>query len=559
LEELKPVTSNQQPITSNQQPITSNQQPITSNQQHIYTPPMKHILFIVCLFTIRTSFSQDTTYWQQEVHYNIDVTLNDQKHTLKGLLNLEYINHSPDTLNFIWFHIWPNAYRNQTTALAKQLAGGKSASKKDNGFIDSLNFSVNNQPVTTEAHPQYIDVVKLILPQALLPGQKINISTPFFVDLPGYYSRSGHAAQQYMVCQWYPKPAVYDRKGWHEMPYLDQGEFYSEFGSFKVNITLPSSYVVGATGKLQTKSELDEYKRIGAANYRNPEKPLQYRSTDPGKPKTLEYFGENIHDFAWFADEDFIIQYDTLRLSSDSVIDVFSYYQSNGNKEWRNSIGFIEDAVRKYSDWIGEYPYPTVAAVEGPKNQSSGGMEYPMITLITSPDATKESLDAVIAHEVGHNWFYGIIASNEREFPWMDEGLNTYYQFRYEADKYRTNSIFGSSIPDEVKKLSSNEFLSRVYNALNTLPAAKPVATSSTGFQNKDEYGIVVYIKTAIWMFIMESSVGREALDKGIQTYFNEWKFKHPYPEDLQSSLEKGTGQGFNNLFELLKQEGNFK
>ncbi len=200
---------------------------------------------------------------------------------------------------------------------AKQLATDKTNEKKsgsnETGFIDSLRFTVNGQTAATESDTANIDMVKLVLAQPLLPGQQITIATPFYVKLPNYYSRSGYNGQQFMVCQWYPKPAVYDRTGWHAFPYLDQGEFYSEYGSFKVNITVPAEYVVGATGTLQTQPELSKYKQIGLENNRNG-KPVPYKTATPGKLKTLQYFGERIHDFAWFAGKDYVIRYDTLQL-----------------------------------------------------------------------------------------------------------------------------------------------------------------------------------------------------------------------------------------------------
>jgi len=520
------------------------------------------LAIVCCLFMINSHGQQD--YWQQEVNYSIQVSLNDQQHSLHGNLNLEYINHSPDTLSFLWFHLWPNAYRNDQTALSKQLMADKdnkkNLKKREAGWLDSLNFIVDGKTVKTTIDSANIDIVKIILPAPLLPGQKININTPFYVKLPSYYSRSGHDGQQYMLCQWYPKPAVYDRNGWHAMPYLDQGEFYSEYGSFKVDITLPSEYVVGATGILLNKDEVEKYKQIGSGNYRNKDKAAfeSYKTDKPGQLKTLSYSAENIHDFAWFADKDFIIQYDTVQLGFGKAVDAFTYFQPNGNSEWKYSLNFVKDAVRNYSSWIGEYPYPAAQAVEGPKNQSSGGMEYPMITLITSPGADSESLDAVITHEVGHNWFYGVLGSNERDNPWMDEGLNTYYQFRYEAIKYRGNSVFGSAIPKQLKELPAADFLARVYTALNNLPLKQPIATSSTGFPNKDDYGIVVYIKTAIWFYLVEDFIGKEELDKGMKEYFEKWKFRHPYPNDLKEALEKASGKNLDNLFSLLNKEGSF-
>lgn len=521
----------------------------------------KMIIFLACCFSLK-GIAQ-TGYWQQEVKYDISVTLNDKNHSLNGHISIDYTNQSPDTLFFIYFHLWPNAYKNDSTALATQLSHEIESRKKlenaERGFIDSLSFTANGKLAIVEKDLQNIDIVKVVLASPLLPGQSINITTPFYIKLPSYFSRSGHDGQQYMICQWYPKPAVYDRKGWHAFPYLDQGEFYGEFGTFKVSVTVPSDYIVGATGSLQTQAELAQYKAIGAINYKNKKAVSSYQSATPKSTKTLQYYAEKVHDFAWFADKDFIIQYDTLKLASGNTVDVFSYYQPNGNKEWNNSISFIKDAVIHYSGWIGEYPYPAVSAVEGPKNLSSGGMEYPMITLITSPDAQKEGLDAVITHEVGHNWFYGIIGSNEREHPWMDEGLNTYFQFRYEAEKYRSNSVFGNSVPADIKKMPADEFLARIMYAMNSLPAKPAIQTHSTAFTNKDEYGIVVYLKTAIWMSILESSMGKENLLNGFRQYFEDWKYKHPYPEDLKTSLEKGSHQNLESLFDLVNKEGNFQ
>jgi aminopeptidase N len=188
----------------------------------------------------------------------------------------------------------------------------------------------------------------------------------------------------------------------------------------------------------------------------------------------------------------------------------------------------------------------------------SGGMEYPMITLITSPDADEEALDAVITHEVGHNWFYGMLASNERQHAWLDEGLNTYFQFRYEAEKWKANSIFGKQIPKELTLKPTAEFQSAVYGALNSIPMEGAIETPAADFKDKEVYGIVTYLKTAIWMYAIEQQFGREKLDKAIQSYFKEWKFRHPYPEDLKTSLEKELGKDLTPYFELLNKKSGF-
>src|SRR5690606_17292902 len=190
-----------------------------------------------------------------------------------------------------------------------------------------------------------------------------------YEKLPSYFSLSGYADGQFMATQWYPKPAVFDKKGWHEFPYLSMGEYYSEYGNFKVNITLPGEYVVGATGVLQNEDEREQYKKIGTFN-------ATYRDTVPqlyqGKPgnKTLTYIAKNVPDFAWFAEKNVVIQYDTLVLPSGKTVDVFTYYKNKPETIWKNSVDYAKDATRFYSMAIGEYEYPTVQVFEGPKNNS---------------------------------------------------------------------------------------------------------------------------------------------------------------------------------------------
>ena len=211
-------------------------------------------LFIYFVVGIVSSPAQKE-YFQQHVSYEIDVKLNDQEHTLSAFEKIEYTNNSLDTLDYIWFHIWPNAYKNDSTALAKQLLRLGStrfhySEDQDRGYIDSLDFVVNGISSSWENHPEWIDVIKVTLPSPLYPGQVTTIETPFFVKLPKIFSRLGHSGKHYEITQWYPKPAVYDKDGWHPMPYLNMGEFYSEFGSFDVTISLPKEYRVMATGDM---------------------------------------------------------------------------------------------------------------------------------------------------------------------------------------------------------------------------------------------------------------------------------------------------------------------
>lgn len=209
-------------------------------------------------------------YFQQEVNFSIDVTLNDKLHELNAFETVEYINNSPDTLYFLYFHLWPNAYSSNDTELGKQLFSLKGKEKLFNdpdlqGFIDSLDFKIDGRQIEWHILPGFPDICKLSLNASLLPGKSLLISTPFHVKLPkGVSSRLGHIGESYQISQWYPKPAVYDKLGWHQMPYLDQGEFFSEFGRYEINITLPDNYIVGASGELQTKRESERLDSLAA-------------------------------------------------------------------------------------------------------------------------------------------------------------------------------------------------------------------------------------------------------------------------------------------------------
>src|SRR5665647_1110752 len=220
----------------------------------------KYLLLNLGLFLpFLNAASQD--YFQQEVNYKIHVALNDKKHELNGFESVEYINNSPDTLIFLYFHLWPNAYSNNNTALARQVFNMKGRGKLFNdeelkGYIDSLDFKADRNQVQWDLLQGSPDICRIILNEPLNPGDTVRITTPFHVKIPkGVTSRLGHIGESYQISQWYPKPAVYDRSGWHQMPYLDQAEFYSEFGRFDVSITLPANYIVGATGKLENDEE----------------------------------------------------------------------------------------------------------------------------------------------------------------------------------------------------------------------------------------------------------------------------------------------------------------
>jgi hypothetical protein len=515
-------------------------------------------LLILSFFFSFISLQAQEPYWQQQVDFKIQVSLNPADNGLDAFETIQYTNNSPDTLRFIWFHVWPNAYKNDKTAFSDQLLKiGRTdfyfSDKNKKGFINRLDFRINDKVVKTEDHPEHIDIIKLVLPQPLLPAQSITITTPFHVQLPFNFSRGGYYNHTYQVTQWYPKPAVYDKNGWHPIPYLDQGEFYSEFGNYEVSIDVPERYVVAATGEPQF-----EVKN----SYRIPVKPKKKKpgsTTKKIKPAAIDwasmprksylYKQERVHDFAWFADTSFTVIKDTLRLASGKLVTVQSYYNLQHHAVWGSSLYYLKSAIRYYSQWLGDYPYNTVTAVDGYQG-FTGGMEYPTITIITGANSSK-SLDLTIFHEVGHNWLQGVLATNERSFPWMDEGINTYYENRYQALKYpyfRKQNGIGAFLADPRLPvvLYKNQAKIKMDQPINT-PADSMSAAN---------YNMITYTKTAEWIKRLDHELGHNSFDKAMKDYFANWAFKHPYPEDFKKAISISSGANTDSSFALLEEKG---
>jgi len=513
-------------------------------------------LLLICYLLSSSSIHAQRPYWQQQVNFVIDVTLNDVEHTLDGFEKIEYINNSPDTLHFIWIHLWPNAFKNDKTAFSdQQVENGKTdfyfSEKDQRGYINRVDFRIEGEVVKTEDHPQHIDIIKLILPKPLSPGETVFINTPFHVKLPLNFSRGGHAGQAYQITQWYPKPVLYDAKGWHPMPYLDQGEFFNDFGNYDVRITLPKNYVVAATGELQNE---DEKKWIKS---RNDISSLEYTTVKEDKSKkflekpkskkilvssketkTLNYKQTNVVDFAWFADKEFLVATDTVLLNG-RTIDAYLFHLPGYEKTSQQGIQYIKDVIRFRSAYLGDYPFNVVSVVEA-KMGIRGGMEYPTITSIY-PTHSEKSLEDLIEHEVGHNWFQGILASNERENPWMDEGFNSYYDLRYIKEKY------GESKKQE--PLEGKSLLQRAMDTWINWKMDQPLTTPSEKF-SVINYGLIAYFKTAYWLQEIEQYIGKDKFDQAMLSYYDTWKFKHPSPDDFRKILEEKSGKDLSPYFE---------
>jgi len=523
------------------------------------------IVFLLISFQPIIGWAQE--YFQQEVNYEIHVSLNDHEHQLNAFETIEYVNNSPSTHYYLWFHLWPNAYKDGKSSLSKQMRQDDDLTlffshHKDRGWIDSLDFNVDGKRARFELDPKNKDICRVFLPEPLLPGEKVVITTPFTVQIPkGIFSRLGHLDQAYQITQWYPKPAVFDHTGWHQMSYLGQGEFYSEFGTFDVHITLPENYVVGATGDLINgekeiawlEKKVKETEAIDVFDYNDLSFPVSSIET-----KTLHYHQEKVHDFAWFADKRYHVLKGEIELpTSKRKVTTWAMFTNNEADLWKNSIEYLNDATYYYSLWVGDYPYNHVTAVDGVLSEG-GGMEYPNVTII-GESGTATSLEEVIMHEVGHNWFYGILGSNERDHPWMDEGLNSFIEQRYMKTKYpdlNFKDVFGRGKlfnfgmkwlgVDKLKYRSLNQ---HGYGISARSNMDQPIELKSELYSSVN-YGTGVYMKTAFVFNYLMHYLGEEKMDELMYAYFQTWKFKHPYPKDFRDLTVHVTGDSLEWFFD---------
>jgi hypothetical protein len=515
---------------------------------------MKLLTFSIVLFVSGTSMLFAQEYFQQEVNYTITVSLNDMEHSLSGSETIQYINNSPDPLYFLYFHLWPNAYRNNTTAFARQqIQNGSTefyyASQEERGFVDSLDFRANGEKIDWELNKDTIDICRLLLNKPIYPGDTVMISTPFYVKIPGSFSRFGHRGQAYQISQWYPKPAVYDRNGWNQMPYLDQGEFYSEFGSFDVTITLPRNYVVGATGNLVTQEEinwLDQKTKDTTIVNHIPASDTFY--------KTIRYQENRIHDFAWFADKRYRVLKGEVALPGGKKITTWAMFTDQEADLWKNSLEYINDALRYYSSWYGDYPYNNCSAVYGAL-EAGGAMEYPTITVVGNA-GTPTMLEDFIMHEVGHNWFYGMLGFNERKYPYLDEGINSFSEFRYMKTKHPDLKLYNLILNNEqlARILNLDDFPLSSYYYYSYLMSARsnrdqPMNLRSDEYSGMN-YGMVVYHKSALAFNYLLQYLGEEKFDRIMQEFFQQWQFRHPGPGDLQQAFVRNCKEDLSWFFE---------
>ncbi|MDJ1484177.1 M1 family metallopeptidase [Cytophagaceae bacterium YF14B1] len=501
-------------------------------------------------------------YWQQRADYDIKAELDDNNRRITGAETITYYNNSPDELGYLWLQLDQNLFDKESNTLKTQTGTlNNSVSFNAMSFVTRSQFdggfkitAVKDKSGNKLTHIINKTMMRVNLPQPLRPGQKFIFSVEWnynINDMQKIRGRSGYeffpadGNCTYTIAQWFPRMAVYDDVwGWQHKQFLGQGEFALTFGNYKVALTVPDDHIVGATGNLMnekqvlTSTQIQRLKEAETA--KNPVVIVnQQEATEAEKKKstgkkTWIFQAENVRDFAWCSSRRYIWDAKLCDVEGAKVW-AMSYYPKEGNPLWgQYSTRAVEHTLKSYSKRTVAYPYPKAISVHWIGN--GGGMEYPMICFNGGrPEAdgtysaqTKYGMIGVIIHEVGHNFFPMIVNSDERQWSWMDEGLNSFCQYLAEQEWERGYPSWNGEPYQIVSYMRSSK---------ETLV---PIMTNS---EQVLQFGPNAYDKPATALNILrETVIGRELFDIAFKEYATRWAFKHPHPADFFRSMEDATG-----------------
>ena len=504
-------------------------------------------------------------YWQQRADYKIKIKLNEDTRSVEGSETITYTNNSPLTLKYIWLQLDQNIFAKESiNNLTRPWGGGDSSvdfstlrrqnfMDKFEGGFQELSIKINNKSPDTNLVGTH---VRINLEKPLKPGESTSLDIEWayaLVEENAVRARNGYETFEdgndiFLMAQWYPRVTVFsDYEGWHNKEFIGNGEFTLEFGDFEVDISVPSDHVVSATGVLLNENDvLNPIQKKRMKQARKSEKPMFIITPDEAYDNELEkstdyktwsFKAENVRDFAWASSRKFI--WDAAGYKQDSkenpLVMAMSFYPKEGEPLWsKYSTEAVMHTMKVYSKYSFDYPYPTAQSVNGPV----GGMEYPMITFNgprteleddgtrTYSRSEKEFLIGVVIHEVGHIYYPMIVNSDERQWTWMDEGLNTFVQYLAEQEwdiNYRS---------DRGEPRWMTEFMSSSYQV--------PIMTNSESLL---QFGNNAYGKPATALVVLrETILGRELFDQAFREYSVRWKFKRPTPYDFFRTMEEASG-----------------
>jgi hypothetical protein len=482
------------------------------------------------------SGSPGPAYWQQRADYVISATLDTAAKTLTGTVTVGYTNNSPDTLHFVWMQLDQNLFRASSEGSVLFPGGRNFGASAEGGYV-LQDVTVDGASVT----PRVVGtMMQLQLPNPLAArGGRTTIIVHYRFAVPEHGAdRMGRDGPLYEMAQWYPRMAVYDDvRGWNTDQYLGQGEFYLEYGDFEYSVTVPAGYIVAGSGVLQNPDDVlsaEQRSRLArAATSSSVVAIVRAQEAAAGVSrsgvKTWRFQAQNVRDVAWAGAPDF-------RWDATSVRGVLcqAYYEwPKAGSEWEAVAEGTQWTIKQYSELLSPYPYPQATAVAGPVS----GMEYPMFVMdgYTEPRAPG-AVFRTNDHEHGHEWFPMIVGSNERLYPWMDEGINTYINAFSQERRYGANPAgWPQGMDNWLSFLSS--WRESVAEGIDLPLMTRPDLLS------EDALGNVAYEKpAAVLLALRDHVVGPEAMDRAMREYVRRWSFKHPTPADFFRTVENVSG-----------------
>ena len=478
---------------------------------------MRSLLILLSVLLSSSIYGQ---YWQQAVDYTIEVEMDHETAQYNGTETVVYTNNSPETLHKVFFHLYYNAFQpGSEMAIRLKNAADKnrrfkvdidSLTPQQQGYLKVSGLTQDGIALTPEESETILEVP---LAKALAPGESTTFSLSFNGQVPDVIRRAGKNSKEgiaFSMAQWYPKMAEYDYEGWNADPYTGR-EFHGVWGDFDVKITLDKSFTVAASGYLQNADDIGH-------GYSDRKK----AKTKKGKI-TWHYVAPNVHDFTWAADPEYI--HDTYPGPNNVTLHFF--YKNNPEiiENWKKLQPITAKLMEYFNEKVGPYPYKQYSVVHG----GDGGMEYAMLTLITG-NRKFGSLVGVTAHELAHSWFQHVLATNETKHEWMDEGFTSFISTLAENEILEENQEFplGGSY--------------RSYLRLATSGIEMPQATNANRYKHNAAYESTAYSKGAVFLGQLGYIIGQDKLFETLQTYYDEWKFKHPRPNDLRVIAERVSG-----------------
>ncbi|HHM23795.1 MAG TPA: M1 family peptidase, partial [Bacteroidetes bacterium] len=464
-------------------------------------------------------------------NYDIEVKLEPETRMLYGSERLHWFNKSADWVPELRFHLYLNAFRNNKSTFMRESGGRSRGFRLDKdgwGFIEVNSITLpGGQDLT--GRMEYIQpddgnkddktVFRLPLPEPVPPGGSIVVNIRFTGKLPSPpFARSGAKKEYFFVGQWFPKIGVWENGAWNCHQYHANSEFYADFGVYNVHITVPKENIVGATG-------------------------LEVSVTDNGDgTATHFYHAEDVHDFAWTTSPEFLVFNERVQ-----DVDVRLLLQPDHRGQAERHLEAARQAIEHFQNWYGDYPFPNLTIVDPRRGAGgSGGMEYP--TLITAgtvyglPGGIR-LVEDVIIHEFGHNYWYHMLASNEFEESWMDEGINTYTEIQIMNDAY---GPIGDMV--DYRGVKVNDLEAQRFQYL-MLPDADPVLRYAWKFYNSTSYGVNSYSKPGLFLTTLKNYLGQETMRKVMREYVRRWRFKHPHTRDFIQVVNDVSGQDLNWFF----------